>query len=120
MRTTFETISLLLIGIAALLALGRWFEGASLFHPDKEHTLTPDELGLAPAEVWMLTGSAGEKLHGWHFDAGGEKTILYVHGNAGNISDRLPVIKGYTQNGFNVFIFDFRGYGKSGLPHRSY
>ena len=39
--------------------------------------------------------------------------LIFAHGNAGNISDRLFKIKFFYDLGLNVFIFDYRGYGKS-------
>ncbi|MEK7797018.1 MAG: alpha/beta hydrolase, partial [Pseudomonadota bacterium] len=44
-------------------------------------------------------------------------TLLFCHGNAGNISHRLESIRQFHQLGLNVFIFDYRGYGESeGVP----
>src|SRR5207249_8613654 len=38
---------------------------------------------------------------------------LLCHGNAGNIGDRLEMAKALLQTGVNVFLFDYRGYGRS-------
>ena len=60
----------------------------------------------------------GVELHGWFAHALGaadEKrpTLLFFHGNAGNITHRLSNVAYLVQLGVNVFIFDYRGYGKS-------
>jgi len=56
----------------------------------------------------------GKRLHGWFFP--GEKenpVILHFHGNAGNISHRLDLVQPFLHRGFSVFLFDYRGFGKS-------
>jgi len=113
MKIFVEFLSLLFASLAAVFVLGRWFENFNMFAPDREHSISPEEFSLAPSESYVPSGKKGEKIHCWFFNAGGTKTILYVHGNAGNVSDRIPVIAGYIKNGLNVFIFDYRGYGKS-------
>ncbi len=53
-------------------------------------------------------------MHGWYFHPYPDKpVILFCHGNAGNISHRLEYINLLLDMGVNVFIFDYRGYGKS-------
>jgi len=59
------------------------------------------------------------KLHGWFIaKSDAPATILFMHGNAGNISYRGDLLKRYLQNlDANIFIFDYRGYGRSeGTP----
>ncbi|GMT41693.1 MAG: alpha/beta hydrolase [bacterium] len=120
MRLLLDIVSILLIVAAFLLVWGRWHESRSLFVPSAEHEHSPQDYSLKPEEVWLASGGGGEKIHGWYFAANRKSsTILYVHGNAGTIADRLAVIKGYIESGYNVFIFDFRGFGKSdGKPDR--
>lgn len=61
----------------------------------------------------------GVRLHGWFARAAEPQnnssapTLLFFHGNAGNITHRLPNIASLVQLGIQVFIFDYRGYGKS-------
>jgi len=53
-------------------------------------------------------------LHGWFFPLPGkEPTILFCHGNAGNISHRIENVKLLLDYGLQVFIYDYRGYGRS-------
>jgi hypothetical protein len=113
-----QSALILLSAVSAVIAvpflLVGFYVRVGMFKPTKEHLETPAGVGVqAPVEVFVDSG--GEKLHCWYFRAGASApTILYVHGNAGNIADRLKVIKGYVNLGFNVFIYDPRGYGKSG------
>ncbi len=115
----FETFSLILVLLAVAFAFGRWHEEHSLFYPSREQVADPADFGLSTDDIFIESGKDGEKIHAWHFKTNappttGVFTIFYAHGNAGNNSDRLDVIKGYVENGFNVFIYDPRGYGKSG------
>jgi len=54
------------------------------------------------------------RLHGWFIKGTSNKFILFCHGNAGNISDRINKINKLNDLGHNVLIFDYSGYGKSG------
>ena len=81
--------------------------------PGRELTATPADIGLEYQDV-SLTTEDGIELHGW-FIPGSEqhRTLLFFHGNAGNISHRLESIQLFHRLGLNVFIFDYRGFGQS-------
>jgi hypothetical protein len=111
------------LSVAALaVASGIWYlryvERRTLFYPTREIEFLPTELGLAFEDV-EFAGPDGIGLHGWFVPAAsGGATILYCHGNAGNISHRLERLKFFNQLGCNVFAFDYRGYGRSrGTPN---
>ncbi|MEA3560690.1 MAG: alpha/beta hydrolase [Candidatus Omnitrophota bacterium] len=54
------------------------------------------------------------RLNAWFIPASRSRaTILFCHGNAGNISHRLEIIRLFNRLNLNTFIFDYRGYGKS-------
>ena len=58
--------------------------------------------------------SGGNKLHGWLFrKPGSDIVVLIHHGNAGNLLNRLFLAKAFIQAGTSVFLYDYRGYGKS-------
>ena len=120
MYLTVVALSLFLLFAAGILFFARWMENSQMFAPVKEHLLTPDQFTLEPEEVWIAVDDGDNKIHAWYFKSSpAERLIFYAHGNAGNIGDRLPVIKGYVESGYDVFIFDYRGFGKSGgLPTR--
>lgn len=42
------------------------------------------------------------------------RVVLFFHGNAGNVSHRVESIQIFHEMGMSVFIFDYRGYGRSG------
>ncbi|MFH1553106.1 MAG: alpha/beta hydrolase [Candidatus Omnitrophota bacterium] len=92
----------------------RWFERSSIFFPSRQIVATPDSIGLAYEDVYFKT-SDGVQLNGWFVPDGDSPraTVLYCHGNAGNISHRLDIIRMFNSLGLDVFIFDYRGYGRS-------
>ncbi|MGB2600654.1 MAG: alpha/beta hydrolase [Candidatus Omnitrophota bacterium] len=106
---------IIIIAIIALLFLYlRWFEKNNIFFPSRHIDATPDSIGLVYEDV-TFKASDGTDLNAWFIPASGSArgTILICHGNAGNISHRLHIIRIFHDMGLNVFIFDYRGYGKS-------
>ena len=84
-----------------------------IFRPDKKINKTPASLGLQFEKIRFKT-SDGLTLYGWHIPGPSKTTLVWFHGNAGNISDRLANIFEFQHNlGVNIFIFDYRGYGLS-------
>lgn len=107
----------LVVLLAALWLAVRWFEWKSLYAPSRRIDATPADLGLAFEDVTFVTEDA-KLLHGWwipHPAARG--TILYCHGNGLNIANRVGLCADLRRLAVNVFIFDYRGYGRSrGFP----
>jgi len=95
----------------------RYLERAAVFFPGREILATPDQVGLSYENIHFDTED-GVRLNGWLMKkADRAPTIIFIHGNAGNIGDRLEKILLFYRMGLNVFIFDYRGYGKSqGTP----
>ena len=87
---------------------------AIFFQPHRIEVLTPDKLGLAYQEVRFRTRD-GLELLGWFLPAKGPATgtVLQLHGNAENISTHFTSVAWLPARGFNVFTFDYRGYGAS-------
>lgn len=93
-------------------ALDRLIE-SQIFFPDPHLVYGPKDFGLDFEDVWLET-SDEVRLHGWYITAGsGRPLLLFCHGNAGNISHRLDNIMRLYEKGISVFIFDYRGYGRS-------
>ncbi len=98
----------------------KFIEKGLIFHPDKGNdSITPDAYGIEYDDVTFRTED-GLNLHGWFVP--GKKsspdedlhTLLWFHGNAGNINHRLGNIKMlYERVPVNVFIIDYRQYGRS-------
>ena len=84
-----------------------------LYFPSKEIDATPDEINLPYEEVFFHAAD-GTKLWGWFIEKENSiGTILYCHGNGGNITHRLDSINIFHRLQLQTFIFDYRGYGKS-------
>lgn len=85
-----------------------------LFVPYKPFPVTPDVVDLSYEDLSIETGD-GVRLHGWKLYAEGEKAgnILFFHGNGDNISTQLPSSYWLAKNGYDVYLFDYRGYGRS-------
>ncbi len=83
-----------------------------IFFPTKVLALYPSQTEM-PYEEVRLKNEEGQLLHGWFFPGKKERTLLYLHGNAGNIGDRLDKIRFLRRIGWSLFIVDYRGYGGS-------
>lgn len=89
------------------------FVESQIFFPDRHLMCTPADYGL-PFEDVSFTAQDNVKLHGWFVPAEPSNAVmLFCHGNAGNISHRADNISRLNAIGVSVFIFDYRGYGKS-------
>lgn len=99
--------------LAGFFALVRYLESVGVFFPSRDMDLSPSVMGLPWEDVYFKTTDQ-VTLNGWFFkDQGAKSTLIFAHGNAGNMSDRLFKVKFFYNLGLNVFIFDYRGYGKS-------
>lgn len=81
--------------------------------PSRTLAATPAHIGLAYESVDFLAAD-GIRLNGWFLPAERPRgTLLFFHGNAGNISHRLGSLRLFNALGLSTFIFDYRGYGRS-------
>jgi len=114
---SFWKVPLYALIVYAVISIYIYFMQTGLiFYPNmpgRKLVATPENIGLSYQNVELVTVD-GIKLHGWfipHTKAKG--TVLFFHGNAGNISHRLDSIKIFHRLELNVFIIDYRGYGQS-------
>ena len=108
-----QSILLLLFGMVLLNAFMHLQQPLMTFFPGATLDQTPVDWGLAYDDVF-LRNEDGLRLHGWYIPGRGSKqTLLFFHGNAGNISHRGASLEVFHRLGLNVFIIDYRGYGKS-------
>jgi fermentation-respiration switch protein FrsA (DUF1100 family) len=88
-------------------------ENFFIFHPQAQFDAVPSDLHLNFEDVYFKTED-DKKLHGWFFPVeDAVSTLLLCHGNAGNISHRLDNVRLLLDQKIQVFIFDYRGYGRS-------
>jgi len=114
---TMKTLLMVAIGgvalYAGLSALVYFFQRFMVYHPDTEMRATPAALDLDYEEVTITTRD-GERLGAWfvpHPDSRG--VVLYFHGNAGNISERVDLLPIFHDLHLSTCIIDYRGYGRS-------
>jgi fermentation-respiration switch protein FrsA (DUF1100 family) len=104
--------------ILIILALGVWwlgrrFERRQMYFPDRVLEFTPAEINLSYRDIYLSTPDR-IRIHAWWIPAEEARgSLIFCHGNAGNISHRLESIRIFNELGLNVLIFDYRGYGKS-------
>jgi uncharacterized protein len=109
------------VALAALLGLSAGcresIERGFIYHPVRALAGDPGDVGLTFRDL-TFTSEDGVRLHGWLVPGRLPTTLLWCHGNAGNISHRLDNIRLIADElRVGVFIFDYRGYGRSeGVP----
>lgn len=116
-RALVATVASLYVLAAAAI----WFAQTKLlYHPRKTLDATPADLGLKFEPVRLALH--GDQLAGWWVPSKipHAPTLLYLHGNAGNLSANVDQVRRLAGTGLNIFIFDYRGYGEStGGPPRN-
>ncbi len=106
-------IYLILLGAVLLMLYIKYIESRSVFFPEKEIEFFPSQVNL-PFEDVVFNTLDGIRLNGWFIpQPNAPTTILFFHGNAGNIGHRLDKLLMLLATGANVFIIDYRGFGKS-------
>jgi len=117
---------LVLIVIVALCAyvgvcvVVRFLQARLIYFPSRGYAATPGDVGLRFEDLTLRT-SDGVAIAAWYVPGEAAKgTLIFAHGNGGNIADRLHAVKLLQGMGVNVLIFDYRGYGRSeGRPTES-
>ena len=107
-------IACIYLGFALYLLL---WQARLVYRPARELSATPSQRGLKFEEV-NFASEDRTRLHGWYVPClSARGVILFCHGNTGNISHRLELLNILNRLHYDVFIFDYRGYGKSdGVP----
>jgi pimeloyl-ACP methyl ester carboxylesterase len=84
-----------------------------IFHPEPGIDLRPEDVGVHAEEVTLTTEDA-VRIHAFFLPSpGASRAILFLHGNAGNASHRLPNAAELMRLGCHVLLLDYRGYGLS-------
>jgi uncharacterized protein len=104
--------------VIGLIAVNLLLSGCEMkdfiFFPEPLISTTPQSVGLAFEDVYVTT-SDGVRINGWYVPAAGSTvTLLWFHGNAGNLSDRVHQLRQlHDQLRVDVFMIDYREYGRS-------
>jgi len=91
-----------------------------IFQPEPGIDLRPEDIGVHAEQVYLTTED-GVRIHAFFLPyPGATRAILFLHGNAGNASHRLPNAAELMRLGCHVLLLDYRGYGLSeGSPDES-
>ena len=110
---------LLLLVVLGLLYAGLVLgESRFIYFPTRDLTASPADVGLDFVDV-NFNAEDGVRLQGWWIPGqANDTTLLWFHGNAGNLGDRVALLELlHDELGVGVFMFDYRGYGRSeGAP----
>lgn len=105
--------------VTVILALGLFsgwlyfMQPSMIFYPSRELVASPADWHLQYEDV-SFRSRDGVTLHGWYIpNQASKRVVLFFHGNAGNMSHRGESVAIFHRLGLNVFIFDYRGYGRS-------
>src|SRR5690349_8984706 len=111
----YLVVALVLGSVAFVFGL-RWVESLMTFRPALLDAKHPPQPPSGAEDVWFDSAD-GTRLHGWYFNAQSSPvaaTIIYFHGNGGNVTNVGWWGQSLARRGFNVLLFDYRGYGLSG------
>lgn len=98
------------VGVCVLVSL---LQSKLIYFPSREYHSTPADVGLSFEDL-TLTTDDGLGIAAWYVPRNEAKgTVIFCHGNAGNMADRLFIMQFFHKLGYHVFIFDYRGYGRS-------
>ncbi len=116
LESLWPFLTVMIAAYGALLLILYFSQSRLLYYPSLPSRVimaTPDQVGLN-FETIALTTDDGIILHGWFLPLEKPRaTLLFFHGNAGNISHRLDSLEIFHRLGLAVLIFDYRGFGRS-------
>jgi fermentation-respiration switch protein FrsA (DUF1100 family) len=114
MKLMLTAIAAIVFAFAVVVLLAHAMQDRLVYFPTRELEATPRAIGVEYEDVWLMTED-GVRLHGWFAAAPASRaTVLFFHGNGGNISHRLERIAIFRRLGLGTFLVDYRGYGSSG------
>jgi fermentation-respiration switch protein FrsA (DUF1100 family) len=109
-------LTFLLVLSIGIYALTLYLRKTGMFFPDRYPAgrWETTRWMIEPAEHWF-TADDGTRLHAWLFSAElpDAPVLIWFHGNAGNLTDRAEMCVELAKRGVSVFVFDYRGFGRS-------
>ncbi len=113
-KRVFQSILFIVVTSWLLLAVLIYFyQPRLIFHPHREIEATPALISLDYDQLTLTTSDEIAINAWWIPHPAAKASVLFLHGNAGNISHRLDSIRIFHDLGLSVLIIDYRGYGKS-------
>jgi fermentation-respiration switch protein FrsA (DUF1100 family) len=100
--------------VYGFICLGLFLMQRSIIYKPTSEQLTPSHYGLSKMQELQLISEDGTKIVAWYKPAPkGKLTVVYYHGNAGNLSDRTEKLATLMRQGVGVLALSYRGYGNS-------
>lgn len=121
MRLMWRALRILIAAYIGFALMLYFFQSHLVFYPEvgREVIATPGQVGLPYKDIRLIAAD-GPSLHGWFIPAAQREnapqprgTVLFLHGNAGNISHRIDSLQMFHRMGYSTLIFDYRGYGNN-------
>lgn len=113
-KRMIQSVLFILITSWILIALLIYFfQPKLIYYPHNEVSATPELISLDYEDITLTTNDGVEINAWWIPNQNARGTLLFLHGNAGNISHRLDSINIFHQLDLSVLIIDYRGYGNS-------
>lgn len=114
MRVFLSAIACIVVFLILIKILVIIIEPKLTFFPYRQIDQTPKDYGINYQE-YFIDSPDGIKLCAWYLPSDEPiAELVFFHGNAGNLSKgRLELLVELNRQGFSVFVFDYRGYGKS-------
>jgi len=117
MVNDFSVMSIILALAIGLMGVNLFFnyalEDSFIYFPEKEMVSTPKEIGLAYEDIYLQT-TDNVKINCWYVNnPESKKVILFFHGNGGNISHLVSLLKYFYELPVDVCLLEYRGYGRS-------
>lgn len=112
-RLAVLVVCFALLGYLFMSLAYYFFQDEFLFQPNPDIEIYPSDLGMDYEDLYLETPD-GETINAWYIPYDDNaSTVLYCHGNKGNIGGYLPHLRILHNCGLNVLAFDYRGYGES-------
>jgi pimeloyl-ACP methyl ester carboxylesterase len=118
MMSLLKIIVAIILGYACFVLYAYLTQRQMIYFPDQRSSL-PREAGVPEMNIVSFKTRDNLSLSAWYSPPkdSNQPTIIYLHGNAGNIADRAPLVKPYIAQGFGVLLVTYRGYsGNPGIP----
>ena len=114
-RLVLSAVAAVLVLYSGLTTWLWWAQDSLVFLPSREYKTLPYSAGLLHEDV-DIEVVPGTKIRGWFVPATEKSrgTILYFHGNGGNLSSYFPRLAPLASAGFDSLSIDYEGYGASG------
>lgn len=112
-RTLFSLLKGAVIVYAMVVGILWFMQDSMLYHRSDGAPMLNDPALLPKREIVCLTTEDGLNLRSWYFRASrdGAPTVLFAHGNAGDIGNHLPFAKFLIEAGYGLLALEYRGYG---------